>query len=352
MTDKKDVIRLGVIGMGPRNMASTFTLLKDVPDLRYQITSVCGLPAAQIEKCAADFGVPHWTTDYRELVSHKDVDVVCVFSPDHLHAEHSLAAIAAGKHVVCGKPNATTLEECRVLVAGVKQAGVKYLAAYTLRQDQQYLVAKKLLDDGDLGSLIALESFYLHDMRDTYDRTPWRVQAPQDMMFGGCMHAVDILRAFAGDVESVHANANQGGLTPAYPIPDNFFLNLKFTSGAIGRVSGLYGIVHPPMPMNQIGLYGSRASLVAEYGPSQFRVVFDKLPGQKPFVTTFNPEPESSRYWYGPNIIRYMRHFQDCLDNDREPSPGVVESAKSVAVGAAAWESIQTGRAIQVCNDF
>lgn len=104
MAMRQEMIRLGVIGMGPNNMASTFTLLKDVPDLRYQITAICAVPEAVVKQCAIDFNVPFWTTDYRELVSRNDVDVVCVFSPDHLHAEHCIGALEQGKHVVCTKP--------------------------------------------------------------------------------------------------------------------------------------------------------------------------------------------------------------------------------------------------------
>ena len=347
---KKNTIGLGVIGFG--SMGRTMESLRGIPDLRYELRAVCAEHPEKLQQRAQQAGVPFWTTDYRELVARNDVDVVVVYSPDHLHAQHSLAAMAAGKHVVCGKPNGVTLEEAKELVKQVRQSGVKYMAAYTLRQDQQYMAAKKLLDDGDLGKLIAVESHYVHDMRDVYENTPWRLQVPQDMMFGGCMHAVDILRAFAGDVDWVHANGNLGHLTPTYPIPDNFFLNLAFKSGAIGRVSGLYGIVHPPMPMNQFGLYGSKGSLVAEYGPSQMRVVFDKLVKHTPFVTEFHPEPESSRFHYAPNMIRFMRHFQDCLDNDRQPFPDVVDSAKSIAVGSAAWESIKTGQAVKVYNEF
>ena len=58
MTENKDTIRLGIIGMGLTNMASTFTLLKDVPDLRYQITSICALPEAAVKQCAETFGIP------------------------------------------------------------------------------------------------------------------------------------------------------------------------------------------------------------------------------------------------------------------------------------------------------
>jgi len=343
-------IGLGIIGFG--GFGRTFEVLKGAPGLRYELRAVCALDAEKLRQRAQQAGVPFWTTDYRELISRQDVDVVAVCSPDYLHAEHSLAAIAAGKHVVSSKPNAVTLDEVRELVKQVRLKGVKYLAAYTMRQDQQYLAAREMLDSGDLGRLIAMEGHYLHDMRDTYEATPWRLQVPQDMMFGGCMHIVDILRAVGGDVETVQAFGNQGHLTPAYPIPDNFYINLKFKSGAIGRVSGLYGIIHPPQPMHQFNLYGSKASLVCEFGPSQMRVVFDKFGGHPPFVTSFKPEPEARRFGYGPSIVRYMRHFQDCLDNDREPDPGVVESAKSIATGAAAWESIKTGQVVKVFNDF
>ena len=82
------------------------------------------------------------------------------------------------------------------------------------------------------------------------------------------------------------------------------------------------------------------------------RVVFDKLVNHARFVSTFGHEVESSRFHYGSVIVRYMRHFQDCLDNDRRPSPDMPESAKSIAVGAAAWESIKTGQAVKVFNEF
>ena len=57
-------------------------------------------------------------------------------------------------------------------------------------------------------------------------------------------------------------------------------------------------------------------------------------------------------YGHGQTVIRYMQHFQQCLDQDLEPSPGVVDGAKSVAVGVAAWESIRTGQPVEVFNDF
>ncbi|MGA2977839.1 MAG: Gfo/Idh/MocA family oxidoreductase [Spirochaetia bacterium] len=342
----KPAIRLGVIGISLRNMASTLTLLPGEPGLRYVITASCALGAAEVEACARAFGIPFWTDDYRALVRRQDVDVVCVFSPDHLHAEHCTAALQQGKHVVCTKPMVTRLEDARQLVALVRERKVKLLVGQTMRFDRQFLAAKKLFDEGGLGTPIALESAYVHDMRPVYESTPWRRTVPQDLMFGGCVHCIDVLRAFGGEIESVHGFANQGGLTEGYPIQDNFFLNIRFASGAIGRVSGLYGIVHPPLPMMQFGIFGTRGSLQAEFTdnqPGQIRVTRDGVPMPGPEMMRFEPERDLSAYGHGAAVIRYMRHFQECLDTGIEPSPGVIDGAKSVAVGVAAWESIRTG---------
>jgi predicted dehydrogenase len=340
-------IRLGIIGMGRRNMASTLSLLTREPGLRYEIAAACGLPTADIEQTAQAFGIPFWTDDFRTLVRREEVDVVCVFSPDHLHAEHCRAALEQGKHVVCTKPMVTSLEDARTLVSLVRRQRRKFLVGQTMRFDRQFLAAKRMFASGDLGALIALESHYVHDMRPVYETTPWRRKVPQDLMFGGCVHCIDILRAFGGEIASVQAFANRGGLTDGYPIPDNFFLNLSFASGAIGRVSGLYGVVHPPLPMMQFGIFGTQGSLQAEFTdnqPGELRVMLDGQEGNGPTVTRFEPERDDSVYGHGAAVVRYMRHFQDCLEEDREPSPGVLDGAKSVAVGAAAWESILAGR--------
>lgn len=351
----KHIIRLGIVGMSPTNMASTFALLKDTPGLRYEIAGVCARRQEVLDACMQQFGIPFGTLDYRELAECDDVDVVCVYTPDHLHADHCAAAIEAGKHVVCTKPMVTSLHDARRLVELVREEGVKFLVGETMLFDRQFRMARKFFDDGDLGELIAVESHYVHDLRSVFEFTPWRLSVPQDFMYGGCVHSIAAIRAFAGDVDTVHANANMGNLTEGYPLADNFFINVRFKSGVIGRVSGLYGIVHPPMPMMQIGIYASRGSLQTEFTdnePGQVRVVFDKLTDKRPFVADIEPETDLSAYGLGASVIRYMTHFQDCLDNDLEPYPGVEDSAKSIAVASAAWESIETGGVIKAVNDF
>ena len=348
-------IGLGVIGINPTNMGSTTALLKDVPDLNYELRGICAKRPDILENYAKQIGVNFWTTDYRELVQHDDISVIAVYSPDHLHAEHCIAAIEAGKHVVCTKPMVTRLEDAQHLVSLVREHGVKFLVGQTMRFDLQFLTMKRLFDDGDLGDIMVADAYYVHDLRDVYDFTPWRLQVPQDLMFGGVVHPVDVLRSFLGDVEEVHAYGTKGALTPEYPIKNNFFLNLKFKSGQIARAMGLYDVVHPPMPMMQVSIYGTRGTMIGDFTDNkggEVKLMLDKMSAREPFEMTCPPEVDTSVYGHGQTVIRYMRHFQQCLEQDLEPSPNVIDGAKSIAVGVAAWESIETGKPVKVFNEF
>jgi predicted dehydrogenase len=350
-----DRIGLGVIGMNPHNMGSTMTLLRDESDLRYELRAACARREDVLQPYAEREGIPFATTDYRELVMRDDVDVVAVYSPDALHAEHCIAALEAGKHVVCTKPMVTSLQQAKDVVDAVRRSGKKFLVGQTMRFDRQFATLRGMVASGDLGEMMAAEAFYIHDMRPVYAFTPWRLEMPQDLMYGGVTHPVDILRSFLGDVDEVHCYAAKGKLTPDYPIKNLFYLNLQFASGAISQVKGLYDVVEPPLPMMQVVLYGTGGTAVGEFtdnAPGRLRVVQDRFPVKSPMTMDFEPETDTSVYGHGATVIRYMRHFQECLDNNAEPSPNVVDGARAVAVAAAAWESAESGQPVKVFNEF
>jgi predicted dehydrogenase len=350
-----ETIGLGVIGMNPHNMGSTATLLADVPDLRYRLVAACARRREVLEPYAAGAGIPFATTDYRELVRRPEVDVVAVYSPDPLHAEHCIAALEAGKHVVCTKPMVTSLEQAKAVVDAVRRSGRKFLVGQTMRFDRQFATLRQFVESGDLGEIMAAEAFYIHDLRPIYGITPWRLEMPQDFMYGGVTHPVDILRSFLGDVAEVHCYAAKGRLTQEYPLKNLFYLNLRFANGVIAQVKGLYDVVEPPLPMMQVALYGTGGTAIAEFTdnqPGKLEVVLDRLPVKNPLTMEFEPERDTSVYGHGATVIRYMRHLQECLDEDREPSPGVLDGARACAVAAAAWESAERGGAVKVFNEF
>ena len=122
----------------------------------------------------------------------------------------------------------------------------------------------------------------------------------------------------------------------------------------MARVLAAYGLVEPPLPMMGLGLYGTRASLVADFTDQQaghIRVVQDRLVERPMAEMTFPPEVEGS-LGHGAGVMRYMRHFEDCLLGKATPSPGVRDGAKSIAVCSAAWQSIRQGGVVQVRSEF
>ena len=168
-------IGLGVIGINPTNMGSTTSLLAGVPTLNYELRAVCAKRADVLAKYAQELGVSYWTTDYRELVQRQDVDVVAVYSPDHLHAEHCLAAVEANKHVICTKPMVTNLDDAKQLVTAVKEKGVKFLVGQTMRFDLQFLALQRMFEDGEHASGVRL---YPLATRSATGSDVWRRRAP------------------------------------------------------------------------------------------------------------------------------------------------------------------------------
>ena len=347
----KKEIGIGVIGIG---MGANVLPINLDPGSQLEVRGLCASTESKVKALAERWEVPLWTTDYRELIASPQIQVVAVYSPDHLHTEHAMAALRAGKHVVCTKPMCTSVEDAAQLVQAVDETGLTFLVGQTMRFDPEFSNAKKMFDDGDLGEIIFGEAHYVHDARTFFPLTPWRLHDPQDLLYGGASHPIDLLRWFLGDVEEVHAYGRKGDLTPEYPYEDNYMIHLKFENGAIARVLGAYGLVEPPMPMMGLGLYGTRGSLIADFTDQQaghLKVVQDRLHGHPVAAMTFEPEIEGA-FGHGGGVMRYLQHFEACLDGDQTPSPSVRDGAKSIAVCAAAWQSIRQGGVVQVRTEF
>jgi predicted dehydrogenase len=347
----KKEIGVGVIGVG---MGSCMFALNSSSESRFEVRGICCQHEEKLRKLDKEWGFGFYTTDYRELLDRKDIEVVGVYSPDHLHYEHCSAALKAGKHVVCTKPLTNKLQDAVELVELVEKTGLKFLVGQTMRYDPQFAAAKRFYDDGEIGRVLFAEAHYVHDLRPLFDITPWRLQVPQDFMFGGVCHPVDILRWFLGDIEEVHAYGSRGALSE-YPVKDNFSLNCTFASGTIGRILGLYGVIEPSEPMMKLSLYGNKMNVMAEFSDNKggrVTCVWDKVEYRPPAVMEFPPEHGLDVYGHTRTVLRYMCHFEDCLMNDREPVPGVIDGAKTIATGDAAYRSIREGKPAKVKNDF
>ena len=257
------------------------------------------------------------------------------------------AALNAGKHVICTKPLTTNLEDCDRMVGLVRQTGLKFVIAQTWRVLPKVAAAKKALDEGQIGRINFIETGYIHDMRSVMERTPWRVTVPQELLFGGGAHAIDCLRWFAGNIVEVSAFARNSEVLPGYPIEDIWLLNLKFESGALGRVLVMCGSVNSSHDLHQhVQIYGTKGTMIgldiAVESSPEHRIL-DTLPLQ-----SAGPLIEG----HAIELVPYFRKMAGWIQNDVAPEPDIIDGARAVAVGVAAKESLKTGCAVKVRNDF
>ncbi len=126
--------------------------------------AICQTTREKLDKIGDAFHVDKRYTDFEALIHDDNIDAVHINSPIHLHAEQSIAALKAGKHVACTVPAATTVEECQRIVEACKASGKKYMMMETTVFAREFLFVKELRDKGALGRLQFLRASHQQEM--------------------------------------------------------------------------------------------------------------------------------------------------------------------------------------------
>ncbi|NUQ69330.1 MAG: Gfo/Idh/MocA family oxidoreductase [Chthonomonadales bacterium] len=150
MAQKK--LGIGIIGSGGIAQGAHMPGYAAVPDL-CEIIAVADVNQETAQKAAEKFNVPHVFEDYRKLLEMDEIDAVSVCTPNYLHYEPTLAAFAAGKHVLCEKPIAMNADEAAQMVAAGKKAGRKFMVGYNSRFAPTNQLLKEIISSGDLGEI-------------------------------------------------------------------------------------------------------------------------------------------------------------------------------------------------------
>src|SRR5579884_294736 len=130
---------------------------------QFRMKVLCGRDRKAVEEAARLFGWEEVETDWRKVMERKDIDVVDISTPGNLHYPMVLAAAKAGKHIICEKPLGNTLAEAREMLKAVEKAGVKHMLMHNYRKIPAVAYAKKLIEDGRLGTPYHYHGAYLQD---------------------------------------------------------------------------------------------------------------------------------------------------------------------------------------------
>jgi predicted dehydrogenase len=176
-------------------------------DLPYAIdmAAICGRNKDNVAAAAAKFGWRSYETDWRTLVDRDDIGLVDICSPGGNHAEVAIAALGAGKHVLCEKPLANTVDEARAMVEAAEAAaakGVKSMVGFNYRRVPAAAFARQLVHEGKLGAIRHIRAVYLQDwIVDPEFPLVWRLQ--KDQAGSGALgdiasHIVDLTQYITG----------------------------------------------------------------------------------------------------------------------------------------------------------
>ena len=206
------------------------------PPLVPRLVAMAGRTEDAVAEAARRYGYEGYVTDWRDLVASDEIDLFDNSGPNNLHAEPSIAAAEAGKHVVCEKPLARTAAESYDVWQRVAAASVKHMCAFNYRFVPAVRLAREMLEAGELGDIYHFRGAYLQEWGDT-EGDIWRFQ--REAAGSGALgdlgaHVIDLARYLVGEIESVSATTQT--FMEGRDVDDAFEAAVTFEGGAVGTL--------------------------------------------------------------------------------------------------------------------
>ena len=183
------------------------------PPYRPVLQVACGRDAEDLQKFADRWGWAEIETDWHKVMERDDIDVVDVSLPTHLHAEPAIAAAEAGKHVFCEKPFCRTADEAKAMLAAAEKAGVVHYVNHNYRRCPAVYLAKKMIDNGDIGEIRhwrgAYQQSWLNNPDHPLDWKLLKATAGAGPLWDLGSHAVDLAHFLVGDFAELVCHGKQ-----------------------------------------------------------------------------------------------------------------------------------------------
>ena len=282
-----------------------------------------------LENCAA-------VTDPQEMVRLPGLDIVCINTPNFLHADQAILAAEHKKHIVIEKPIAIDWQDMKRMKDAVDKAGVTTIVGFVLRWNPLFMTIKQMMKDGVLGKVNYAEVDYLHAITPAYNCYPWSVKRETGgsiLQVGGC-HAVDGLRWFVED-EAVEVVALSGRYRPDFEQDTTITFVTKFESGSMGKVCCSYDVACPYI--YNVELFGSRGTVINNRVWAK-----ESFPGQEGWITVPTTTPDSGDVSHHP-FPGEVDHFVDCILGRKRTIVDLDDAIKTFEIIEAADRSANSG---------
>lgn len=364
-------IRIGMIGyqfMG-RAHSNAFRQVAPfmTPKLTPRMVAVCGRDKKAVGKFADRFGWESTETDWRRLVEREDIDLVDIGSPGDTHAPIAIAAARAGKHILCEKPLANTLDEARAMWRAVKgKRGLKHMVAFNYRRVPAIALARQIIAEGRLGRIFHFRAAYLQSwLVDPEVPRLWRMEkkrAGSGVLGDLGAHVIDLARYLVGEIGSVCADSET--FIKRRPLPDNPDVMgrvtvsdaasalLRFDCGARG-VMEVTRFATGRDNSNRFEINGDKGSIAFDLEDMNRLQFYDntsrsaRLRGFSNILVTQATHPYVKNWWPPGHIIGWEHTFThqlhdllEAIATDGEVQPDFRSGAQTQAVLEAVTDSV------------
>ncbi|PAD22737.1 Gfo/Idh/MocA family protein [Terribacillus saccharophilus] len=267
-------LRVGVVGLGSIARNRHLPELENNPNT--EITAVCDVVPSRSEEIAKEYNATAYT-EYEELIEDPRIDAVIVCAANHLHAPVSIAALQAGKHVLCEKPMATTLEEADDMIAAQKASGKLLLIAHNQCFVPSHQKARKMIQNGELGKIFSFRTTFGHGGPEQWSidgKNSWFFD--KDKAYIGALGDLGVHKShlieFLLDEPIQEVAAFVDTLAKPYAdVDDNAVAVLRTKSGIIGTLTASWSYVADED--NSTIIYGEKGVIRLEESPEYSLVV-------------------------------------------------------------------------------
>ncbi|MEE3078573.1 MAG: Gfo/Idh/MocA family oxidoreductase [Bdellovibrionota bacterium] len=315
-----------------------------------KLTAVCDIQEDRAKHYGEKYDVP-WYTDMHKMmeVEGQNIDVLDILTPSGDHAEHTVQLAKYGKHIVVEKPMALTLDDADRMIEACDRAGVKL---FVVKQNRLNLPVKKLreaIENNHFGKMV-MGTVRVRWCRDQeyYDQDAWRGTWQHDggVFANQAIHHVDLLQWMMGPVESVYAKSATRLVN--IEAEDTGVVILKFKSGALGVIEATTG-TRPKNIEGSISVLGEKGTVeIGGFAVNEMKIwnfVDQDEKEKEDIIASYRNNPPDV---YGYGHTEYLANVVESITEKKSALVDGLAGRKSLELIAAIYESIETGKEVQV----
>lgn len=334
-----NLLRVGLLGCGRQGWRRSKAVKANGDSLVVAADTNMALTSALADEMGCEVA-----TDWQQVVMRRDLDVIVVCTPNHLHAPMSIGAMKNRKHVLCEKPLATSPEDAEKIVQVGRQTGLKVKCGFTLRHHPGIQQIRKWIDQNLLGELNFIRIRYGIGGRKDYDKE-WR--AVRRLAGGGQLmdqgaHALDLSRWFLGEFSEVHGYLGRYFWKNA-DVEDNAFCLLRTEHDQVASIHASWTQWKNLFSLEVYGRdgYGQVEGLGGSYGTEKATL------GKRDFSRPFTEETLEFRAVNEGPWLEEWREFASAIADNREPLGNGYDGLQAVRLAYAVYRSSASGEIVK-----